>query len=83
MRGVASGTGGAGANNSRGKGKGAMQARINQEGDRATQLKIIIRRLLGSSVSSDTDTDSEYFILDYFLQQVGTECPSEGGFILL
>ena len=34
--------GGAGANVSRGKGEGAMQARINQEGDRATQLMIII-----------------------------------------
>ena len=74
--------GGAGANNSRGKGKGAVQARKNQEGDRATHLRFW-KRLLSCSVPPDTDTDSEYFILDYFLQQVGTECPSEGGSILL
>ncbi len=60
-----------------------MQARINQEGDRATQLEIIKGRLLDSSVSSDTDADRVYYILDYFFQQVGTECPSEGSFILL
>ena len=34
--------GGAGANDSGGKGEGAMQARINQEGDKATQLMIFI-----------------------------------------
>jgi hypothetical protein len=42
--GVARGTERAGTEDSRGKGEGEIQARRNQEGDRSTELQIIVMK---------------------------------------